>query len=872
MNAYLGIELGGQKIRVARTGGFNEPPELDQRAPDFPAALVISPSTAPRLSERGPIPLAGAGLLWPTSAHAGLSTASPSGRRIPLAKIWESFLSGDGPPVEGALSLESDDAISIVLDEIIDGSGSSAGVPRPACLVVPNDLNETQQQSLIDACRRRGVEATLLWRPVAAAFGWLGLHAHELSEVVQVERSIGSLLTIHLGVDGFEAAWLELILRPITGAWLLPARRRPPSSCLRPRIGIQLLEDAARSMAFAESGERSDSGSWRGLWASPGSMQLGITAAPATELEAWGVNPSFGVELQRKLVETRCGLASEVQREWIQQVKDAGDGHDRPLGVVVTGEFAGIHLGNEVFGQTVLRELWPSGVPRVEIEGVGNLRAGVLARSAATYVARLASQQPTYLDSLPKIMVLLEEGAEPKWKSLLEKDDDSKTGSRLEGNQRYVEGGQRWRRKPDLGGLGVRANAKELKLSVWVEPDAHVREVAFHFADPPTEKVAVTLRAEMEPAGGHARIELIPEVEGALGRREIVLDWSRARRTGQEMSEVEKNYPRKCPGLHRREAWFGAWAGIESVIRRIQAGGETARRGPITPASPLLAQLRQAINARRVGPAPPGQLIGVAGIRIERALDSDGRLHARHGSHQQRFDELIAGIAEGQLQVLERGGHINKDAMAILGYACADGEKVPAVAELIRRVLATLEGHLAPESAIFLGGCIRDAESSTLYMDALFGAMREDWDGFNHALQWAGCLAQWRGQSLRRVSVDTAMKLTFQCQQMIAAAACRQFVRGPAPPPKNGNFDLAFLERHSLVLIAYLLRKRIDDDSYLDPDSKEGRALRKVLVAAYWRLKRGELTAIGGSVQTDVLLKRTIRYIKRRGAGTVVAD
>lgn len=871
MNAYLGIELGGQEIRVARTGGFNESPELDQRAPDFPAALVISPSTAPRLSERGPIPVAGAGLLWPPSAHAGLSIASPTGRRIPLAKIWDRFLSGDGLLVEGVRSLDADDAISIVLDEIVGGSGYSAGVPRPACLVVPNELNETQQQSLIDASRRRGVKTTLLWRPVAAAFGWLGIHAAELSEIVQAEKSIGSLLTIHLGVDGFEAAWLELILRPTTGAWLLPARRRPSStsSCLSPNMGIQLLEGAARNIASAEGRALSGAESWRGLWASPGSMQLGIKAAHAAELGAWGVDSNFSLELQRKLVESQCGIASRSHREWIRQAKDGGEGHDRPLGVVVTGEFAAVQLGNENFGQAVTRELRPGGVPRVEIEGVGDLRAGVLARSAATYLARIASQQPTYLDSLPQMMVLLEEQAEPKWRSLLEKGNDPRASSGLERDQKYVEGGQRWRRRPDLGGLAVRANAKELKLSVWVEPDEDVREVAFHFADPPSEKVAVTLRAEMEPAGGHARIELMPEVEGALGRREIVLDWSRARRTGTSMKSVAENYPRKCPGVERREAWFGAWPAIESVIRRIRRGGDNALQRAIVTDSHLLKKLRSAVNASNSEYGTNVRRLGRPGVRIERSLDSDGKLHKRHASHQAELDGLVLDLAEAQLYVLERGGPLNSNAIAVLGYACAGGS---AVNELVGLALNRSQGHLSREFAILLGGCTRDPDTAARFIDALLAQMLTDWKGFNLALQWAGYLAQWRSWSLSRVSVETAMKLTFQCQQMIAAAACRQFVKGPPPPPKNGTFDLAFLERHSLVLIAYLLRKRIDDDSYLDPDCPEGRALRKVLVATYWKLNRKELTTIGGSVQTDVLLRRTIRYIKRRGAGTVVAD
>lgn len=851
MTAWHGVHLGGLEIQVGRATSPDETSTLVRRTVQVPPAIVFSLATPPRLSERGPLPLAGAGLAWPASARADLRAAACPGRRVPLAMVWESFIAGSGRLTAGEDGLEAEDALALATESVLPQKADDIEALRSVCLVVPNELSEGLQQALIDAFKRRGLQATLLWRPVAAALAWLELHATEFAVVVDKETSIGSLLTVHLGVDGFEAAWLELILRPETGMWLLPARRRPVATCLRPAAGRELLEEAGRRACVVADGESAEAGIWRALWASPASMQLSGGEGLRADLELWGVDPEFTQELRRGLVESRRGLRSVDHQEWLQSVLAESVDHDQPLGAIVTGEFASISLDRE----SVVRESLPARMPNVEIEGSETLASGVLCRSAASYVSRLAKDMPTYLDTLPRMEVLLEEKALPIWKPLLKKD------------QKYVSGGQRWRREPDLSGLGVPAHSPELNLSVWVEPEESVRKVSFPIADPPERKVAVKLRAEMEPAGGHARVQLLPEEEGALGRRALILDWNRAQDTGLSREDVIEGYPLKCPATHPRSAWDGGWVTIERVIRRLRtAGGGSIREG-INSAPYMLKELRTALNASQPNANVGGLNVGAAGIGIRRAVDSDGRLHERHATHQGNLDELIGLVAESQALALRRDEQLNGDAVAALGYACAKGEPVQ---EIVQDVLRRCQHGISREEAMLLAGCIDNAESASHFLSTLLHQMSSSWTGFNEVLKCAGFLVQWREWAVSAFPSDAAVNLTFQAQQMIAAAADIRLVIGPRPTGLRRGF--LFFEKNSLVLIAYLLRKRIGDDAYLAPDSSEAEDLKSVLVVAEHKVKSGELGTSGGSVRTDVLLRRVIEYIDRRGTGTVVAD
>jgi hypothetical protein len=68
------------------------------------------------------------------------------------------------------------------------------------------------------------------------------------------------------------------------------------------------------------------------------------------------------------------------------------------------------------------------------------------------------------------------------------------------------------------------------------------------------------------------------------------------------------------------------------------------------------------------------------------------------------------------------------------------------------------------------------------------------------------------------------------------------------------------------------LRQRITDDAFLKPEGPDAKEVKGVLSVAARGLRDGTMTAIGGMVQSDVLIDRVIDYIERKGTGTISAD
>jgi hypothetical protein len=779
--------------------------------------------------------LDGAGLSWPEAAAPTTLDELPKRGRVPFPFIWQRFFS-ERP--EFSSRIPSDRAEDALAELVVDALRPLGGSSAPVALVIPNELDEGRQQRLLDACGRRRLDARLLWRPIAAAFVWLEQFAREMPSAVAHESSTGHLLAVHLGIDGFEAAWLELVRRSDTGDWVLPARRRPRhGASLDADGGFALLEDCASGVSF-DGADPSPLGTWRALWVSP-LLIGGFGALTNVErLSDFGVDPGRGRRFCDAL-RTASVAAQRKVEEWANRAATAVTRPSPVVGAIVTGEFASQAVGFECLGSIAVRRIARQSVTHVLYEGSSGIARGVLARGAALYRARLAEGRPTYLDSLPDIQILLEERARPKWHTLL---DDG---------EQYVPGGTTWVRETDLGGLVIKQGERQFSLEMWVEGDTHTKNAEFQLPQSPARPLPVSIRAEMEPAGGRARVRLIPNELDVLGGRRIELDWDRAASTGHDREAALAKHRFKCPMTQPKRCYPNAWPAIRHAMQAYRETRDATR-------------LRDELN--RQPEDPQHARASGEGVLMVRPVDSEGRVHSRDAASQGELDNFLRRLAADEVSRLQREGEPSRAGIAALGYASAQG---PEVDRICNWILQDPIRRLTREAGYFLAGCVRDTGLSARFLTALDVRMGGPDQAFKELLKSVGYHLQWREYALDEVDSQVALSVVERATDLIAELVAPKLWRGRMPPMRARTFGLT--ERNALALIAFMLRRRIRDTTFLDPHSADAVWVKAVLREAERRTSwhressHGYIRPVGGQVNVPHMLTQVIHYIDQQG-------
>ena len=808
MTEFVGIQLGGVATPVRTTESSSSPTRMLAEEGRFPPAVVMSllPSAPPRFHDRGTMPLVGAGLEWPDEASADLEGALPG--RVPVARLWECLQKGE--PIEWrGRTMSAHEGLAEAIHELVRRSRQRLGEVEP-CVIIPNALSESRQQFLLDALRRRKVKASFLWRPIAAALGWLESHAASLDPgPVRHEQKLGSLLSLHLGVDGFEACWLELIARPDSPGWILPARGRPIAGLLDPGGGRRLLEVTVRAQDLDAAA------AWRATWASP-AVRMGLVPNDqAGPVELWGIDPNVPFRIRESLARsldsvlcqgrTWAAPGAEDLAPWLDAVRS----QERPSdlrGAVVTGEYASI-VGRQFASQLIARQDLP-----ILVEDPGR---GLLAGGAARFLVRRSEALPTYLDTLPRMETLVIERGQPVWQSLMQEETH------------YVDGGRLWRRSPRFGPRFVKAHSRSLDLPVWVESDDVVKQVSATFHDPPSDRVEVFLKVEAQPALGQANITVKPTERGALGTRVVELNWRTAKETNKTREQLSAEIPLPCPQVQERASWKPLARSLGRVLTEHDRGGPGR-----------LSSLRDFLRSKPTGydaPSPEGGIVAYG------VTDSNGELAA----HDDGYRACMEGLVR---KVLSWRGNERWDALACLGYACFYNEDVQQVAE---RLMQRAYGFNRDECT-FLGGCLRDPKLIAVYADRVADSLGRGVEGNNDRLKALWYMLQYREDATRELDSETAAAVVRACVDRL-----RESARGRR---------FKYLERHALVVLAFLTRRRIFDDDFLDPNSRLARYAKDTLQHLLGEIEARRLIPMRGSVNAEDLLERVIDFIDRRGS------
>mgnify|MGYP006422652971 CR=1 FL=1 len=816
-----------------------------------------------------------------SSEEAAVSARNGCGR-WPLAYAWPALLDvrcWSWQRANESRTYEPADAIATVAAAATaEATGSRSARPQVA-LTIPNILNEAKQQELLDAAGRVGLDLQLLWRPVAAAMAWLKHANHQLTEqVTQDQQELGPLLCLYLGVDSVEAVVVELVgRRNGNQRCVVPGRRRPHQDELLPAALLPLVEHAVHA-ATGNLQQEELNDRWRWTWAS-GLLPRLISALSQSEdhasealqkvrqdwaaacrnlttsFHAVAAMPSFS-DGRTRFNEPPSSLAN-----WLAARPTLRHLTQKLLGAVVTGPLAATIARSGPLGQEVL-DTAGLNAETVLVEGV-DFPSAALANQSIQYLQRLASDRPTYLDTLPRIHIASIRRGEPTWIPLLQK------------TEQWVEGGKPWQRDPDLTGFSVSprttidSDKPHLKMPLHHEDHETVRELDVLVEHELQQPEPVKLRVTVTPAQGNARVQVIPEVEQALGRRPIFVDWSKMKETDLTPEKYIDLMPRTFPDLMPRYSSTQCWHNVKSQLEQLVDRGGPTPRTDIA----VLRKISEVLN--RIDQNFPQD--PKTGSRYATALSSKGHPPSQLGGEklQTLVDRLVGQLPAAARPLSDR----DKIVVRLLGYTSTPDSRF---AKFLTDALKGRGRQVDAEVPIACGWCLRDSDHIRVFAEL---ATRSNGDTDMHPnLNWIRPLGQvlrFRENATRSLTSDLA-------EQLARILGLRfQAVR------KEGKG--AHIFKNSAIAIVFLLRHRQYDDDFMPPDSDLAVWLKKEFATAYFcsngydgcsatakemirlfpeieracRKKRKTLKIQGGAIDVQAALYQLIQYINRAGEGYI---
>jgi len=264
----------------------------------------------------------------------------------------------------------------------------------------------------------------------------------------------------------------------------------------------------------------------------------------------------------------------------------------------------------------------------------------------------------------------------------------------------------------------------------------------------------------------------------------------------------------------------------------------------------LLPSLRERDHAARFENPP----------RHSTAFSSDGNLAERVGNIELASE--FVRLATQHLVNDRSGPDINKVLIRCLGYmSVADKSFLAFVRERVPHLPSAWISPYRQPLLVACGNCLRDPEDCS---DFAFSCAR--WFTANPSSpsnDWMKALCQilrYRDDACERCDTDLCEFLAWECHKR----AHRQI-------QDTGN--ARFIYRYGTLAIAFLLRRRRFDDSYLDPSSERGREIKRFMMSVADGIRDGQIGTLQGVVNPELTTRKIIDYIDRQGHGIIgVAD
>ncbi|MGB7323261.1 MAG: hypothetical protein WBD31_00210, partial [Rubripirellula sp.] len=373
----------------------------------IPASVLLSRMVGEplRLDYWSPPHPRGTAAPWPP--EAAVSRDSGSGR-FPIAAAWTGR-ADDGNEL-WRWTIDDEDQELSSLDAIASGASQLAKIhakDAPSAIVIPNDFRQREQQKLLDACSVAGVNASLLWLPVAAALAWLEQQRETLRPPESASDDPLTLPIVHADWGQVRCSTLQLVpTKAETGLRWIPARKRPiVSDWHTPGFGWTEAAgcDAGNSQVI-----------WKQRFASPVlDHETGSAVCESNLLEqiaGWSVEQKSGWQVDLSLSEHLDSIPTSAA-------------------IVFVGDFAfQVANGEHISRHRCFREARQ--MHSLIADGV--VGENLLARGAAIFARDRIEGRISYLDTLPDLELFVDRNHHYDWLSLL-----GDTGQ-------FVPGGEEW--------------------------------------------------------------------------------------------------------------------------------------------------------------------------------------------------------------------------------------------------------------------------------------------------------------------------------------------------------------------------------------------------------------------------------------------
>jgi hypothetical protein len=468
MSAAVGIDLNGVLDCVAGPDATLRP------APVPPVVVTDTPHGA----------LTGAEALLSPFGRPGLAAAVGQ-RASVLELLWA--LTGADPEAPRRLGLH----LYSLLPK--DHRNSVIAVPDTPT------FNEHARDRLLGGAAQADVNARLLWRPVAALLGWSATLRDARIQTLHGQRAcVLQLLPEGIAVSELDMECVAQDGRPT----LAPVRRRDGLRKLHPYADrLPHLLAAATNLTDARLLWAS-AWAWNALLGRPAESDLFPDAAAPS---GWRMVEGLST-LRGELARAMAATVDRVLQEDRAVLRNAAV-------VLIEGPLSGASIEPKLRNATSLGQWLQAKISDPGISAdliVASTTEGLVARGCALCAERQSKGQITYYDFLPMLEINVLRNGEPVFAPLIDKND------RVEGGKTYSN---------TLADQFVIARETQSLVFYLLKEDERSARRSETVLSPETE-VKINLHVTQIPAQGHARVEIRPEVRGALGNTPILLDWS----------------------------------------------------------------------------------------------------------------------------------------------------------------------------------------------------------------------------------------------------------------------------------------------------------------------------------------------------------
>ncbi|MFH0960501.1 MAG: hypothetical protein V1897_17575, partial [Pseudomonadota bacterium] len=363
-------------------------------------------------------------------------------------------------------------------------------------IAIDNFLPESRQEFLLSSLASAGIaNVELLWRPVALALSFIDGFGNDIFGEGD-----------HLLVVDFESRTPEatvLELKEHKGA-LVPLRRAPRDE---DNLGVSYDIYTIRRQIASDIAE-GDHIIANQLCAGPFAREFIAFTENQPYGEVWCRNNGQFERVGLEESKAQDSVKRFVNRNFINEVKR-----------IVFEKHDIRHMS------AVLWHGWPFRLAHVEQHQDKEfvLSENAVSRGACLYASRPIDGVPTYLDTLPGLYILsdVRELGTYAFFHLVKPS--------------VIEGGHVWRRQEPLTRFAVQQGIDNFTAVLRRSDEGKCRKLVTALPKKPNDNTPVLIRAEMQPAHGHAQVT----IEGAEGHEDIFGEVRRVKLDWKSMTEIE---------------------------------------------------------------------------------------------------------------------------------------------------------------------------------------------------------------------------------------------------------------------------------------------------------------------------------------------